>query len=190
MVNPLKTQWLNQYAIICSVFLCGMLAHRGMRMLQETFSPRPVEHTDDNAKTYYLNQFSDVANQKAAASVLSKATHCYVFDGGSYSGSRWFWTCTLDSEQSCFDLLRQTPFRANVPVRPLELSDMAGYSQDKLLQGIVGPLQFQSINGPASSYWFPQLVERGCYFLMTDGNRYYMFLIDLDRCRVYECYHS
>jgi hypothetical protein len=67
---------------------------------------------------------------------------------------------------------------------------MAGYSQDKLLQGIVGPLQFQSNNGPASSYWFPQLVERGCYFLMTDGNRYYMFLIDLDRCRVYECYHS
>lgn len=190
MVNLLKSQWLKHYAIICGACLCVVLAYRGMQMLQESFSPRPVEHIDDKAKACYLNQFSDVADQKGAATVLSKATHCYVFDGGSYSGSRWFWTCTLESEQACFDLLRQTPFRANVPVRPLELNEMVEYSQDKLLQGIIGPLQFQSNNGPASSYWFPQLVERGCYFLMTDGDRYYLFLIDLDRCRVYECYQS
>ncbi|MBL8815354.1 MAG: hypothetical protein JNL58_04945 [Planctomyces sp.] len=67
---------------------------------------------------------------------------------------------------------------------------MVPYSKVELLKGMVGPLQYQSGKDSASVYWFPHLVERGCYFLMTDDDRYYMFLIDLDRCRVYECYQS
>lgn len=190
MLNRLKCKGLMHYAIICGVCISIVMAYCGIRSFRDSVITSLVEHTGDKAKAYYLSKLRDSVDLEIATGVLRKATRCYVFDGGTYSGERWFWACTLDSEQACFQLLRQTPYGASVPARPLEVGEMVQYSRDKLLQGIVGPLQFQSDKGPASNHWFPQLVERGCYFLMTDGDRYYMFLIDLDRCRVYECYQS
>ncbi len=149
---------------------------------------RPAEHHGEMAKSYYLERFENLHEREAASAVLGPASRCYVFDGSTFAGSRWCWTCTLESEESCFQLLRLTPLRVNLRNPPLDFKDMIPYEKNKLMQGVVGPLQFGDES--AAIYWYAHLIDRGCYFLEAEGDRYYLFIIDLDRLRVYECYQS
>ena len=190
LMNRFKCKWLATSAITVAFLAFMLVEYSSFRSPRKSWLTPVVECSDENAKAYYLSTFVETGDRDLANEIVSVATSCYVFDGGSYSGERWFWTCTLKSEDMCFRLLSRTPFHTRLPKRPTDLSEMVQYSKDELLQGMIGPLQFQFDESAAASRWFPHLVERGCYFLMTEGDRYYMFLIDLDRCRVYECYQS
>lgn len=138
------------------------------------------EYSGEQAAAYLL------AQDPQCSSWLTDATDCYVWDGSTYSGSKWYWTSVFPDTDKCFEVLAKSVNHCDG--MPLDSDSFNPFVQSEWEDVMLGPPS----NGSQqhAKPWNVVGISNAVYFEHTSFNRLWFGLVDLDQHRIYLHYQT
>lgn len=186
MGNPLTRRKGRPIAEILLVYsTAGLILLVFLAALRFAFPPRVgLEHRiyfgDQAKREFYRSRELPLLDEHHW---MMLAKDCYLFDGGSFSGTIKYWSCTLPTKEKCFEAMRDA---SNWTPTAEQLKPW-GHSDYRVVMDGPG-FYHPSYN---TELWNVNSIKTGIFYEEADRDRWMSFwAIDLDRNRLYYHYES